>query len=570
MFNQQRKSMKKISTFLLAGAAVFGLAACNNEKGAIDTPETAGTYTKFRVAEASLRATDDQENVNGVGGESQVASGLFITRALGQQDFDLTAVNPFTATGTGEEGAWESEIVAYNGTVGTANAGFILNTPAAYTPADFRDNATVAIEKLGDMTKDAGFTMTSKTDKQVTINEITDKAKVKDENSNFFSFEVERVVSKVQASMAANVEMPADGTVSDLRYSVAGSAKEAYIFRDKAGARTLTDKSGKFVYDGFTSAIHTLAGTTFTGNKINVARNLQKVSDATTSNVVAPKAEAADAWATNHSLVLAADADYSSKSNAKGIYFLENSLDKDVKGKGQLFYNDIAHVKFYGSFKPADNKVIVSGTSAKNDYTYTSDLSAKITEYIPLSGKQIKAYYTSEEAGNIRNKEMSKIFTDKEHNTAVTETKISDLTDDTLYYVEITHAENTFFFGVQTKKFYRTINAALADGNTNTKKYQGGKMLWKTPANSQLSADKTFTNYADTRRNNIYSLQLTKIQAIGDNYDKLDPKDPNTPEPENPTEPEPDEKEEVNPETLYIKVKATILQWNLVHRNVAL
>ncbi len=562
--------MRKVTTTVAAALVAFSFAACNKTNNSA-APEIAqgSTYTKFRVAEAGLRAvTDGQLDVNGVGGESVVASGLFITKALGQQDFtNLTAVSPFTAA-KGEEAAWESDVVAYNGTTGQANAGFILNTPAAYTPADFRDDATVGIDKLGDMTKDVGFTMTSKTDKEVTIKQITDENKVKDENSNLFSFEVERVVSKVQASKVADVTMPADGIVSDLRYSVAGSAKEAYIFRDKAGERTLAEKSGKFVYDGFTSAIHTLAATTFTGNKINKARDLQKVSDATASNVVAPKAETADKWADNHSLVLAEDANYTKASNAKGIYFLENSLDLDVKAPGVLNFNDIVYVKFYGTFAPKDNKVIEKGTSG--DYTYTNDLSSEITEYVPLSGKQIKAYYTSDEAGNIRHKEMTKIFTDKEHATAVTESKIADLTDDTLYYVEITHAANTFFVGVQTKKYYRTITAALTDGNTNTKKYQAGKMVWKTPANSQLSADKSYTNYADTRRNNIYSLQLTEIKAIGDNYDKLDTDDPNIPEPENPTEPDPDEKEEVDPETIYIKVKCTILKWNLVHRGVVL
>lgn len=567
--------MRKVTTLVAAAAVVLAFTACNKTNNV--TPEFAEgtTYAKLTVTENATRLNEGQANadgVGGVGGESLVKTGVLFTRSA---KIDLASLSPFTLNQAqadvenGGKSAWVTDAFKYDGIVGQdLQTGVVLNA-TGITPAlaagNFQENFTVGIDQLGTLASKDGFTMSSKTTVKNTIKEGVAKADVDKEGNgeNRLDFTVERVASKVQVSKAATVNKEGSGLsgeFSNQRYSVAGSAKKVYLFGDKAGTRTLDTTDG--VYKNFTSAIHDVDPTTFEGNKIKKARDLQKVSDGIKNgtedlkNVVAPNADGNDSWDSYHSLVLGEDQDYKTTSNAKGIYFLENSLNKTINGKGQLMYNDIVYVKVYATYTPAANEVIKSGTASTKYEPATAEDFSKAQEYVVPVTKEFYDAHSSD---------------DKYKDILKSETTGEEGSQKTTYTLSIKDEAGTFYLGTETNKLYLTSKAALDDGNTTCKMYKKGRMYWRVPANSQLGEG--FVKYADTRRNNIYSLQVTDILGIGGNYDPIDPDDPNIEKPDpkdNPNEPEPDEKEEVNPKENSIKVQVAILQWNLVHRGIKL
>lgn len=509
--------MRKVTTIVAAAAVALAFTACNKTTQGVDPEVEAGTFAMVSVIETEPRAVDikdGQLNVSGVGGESEVRTGVLFS----SKNPTELATNPMTfspSTTPGVEKGWDTGVMAYQGPTGeNLNAAVILNAPTQYTKDNFTADEKVTIDQLAKIAAKEGFTMSSVIRKDVKIEEGVKKAAVATGKNNL-SFNVERVAAKVQASKATTVNTANSklkGTFAGYRYSVAGSAKVAYVFADKAGERSL-DKATA-TYKKFTSAIHNLAGTTFkTDNGARVvakARDLQKVSDL---KLVTSANDAK--WASLNSLELKDDAKYNSASNGEGIFFLENSFNITPTDKDQLLYNDIVYVKFYAVYTPAKDEVIKSGTASKG-YTYAS---------------------TDEVAKN----------------------KVGDAT-------------GSFFVGTDTGKLYLTAAAAKADGNSFCKLYKGGKMYWRVPANQQ-TAGKDFTVYADTRRNNIYSVQVTDILGIGGNYDPIDPNDPNIPAPkpgDNPDEPKPDPRDPVDKKENNIKVQVSIMQWNLVHRAVKL
>ena len=142
-----------------------------------------------------------------------------------------------------------------------------------------------------------------------------------------------------------------------------------------------------------------------------------------------------------------------------------------------------------------------------------------------------------------------------------------------VYTLKVKISKGSFFVGDQTGKVYLTLSAARLDGNKTTRLFKNGKMYWEVPANKQPDADGKTTGYCDTRRNNIYSLNVKTISGLGDNWDNSDPTDPNIPKPDpkdNPDEPEKPDPKPVDPVENYIQVEAVILQWNLVDRAIDL
>lgn len=510
--------MNKYSTLLLAGAVALSFASCqkDNTSGVVNPDSVVGTFASIRAAEseAGLKAvTDGQKDVEGVGAESKVASGVFFAE-------DPLSVSGYTAAdlqfaqSEGAEKYWQTPVFKYSGNTGTVNSALVLNYNATTAGAEEK----VGIENLAALTDDKGFAMTSTSATEIEIKPNVAEADVKAGN-NQFDYTVERVVSKVQVVKSATFKEEFKGELSGLRYSVAGSAKEAYLFRDKAGSRTL--KADGTAYEGFESAIENVALSTFgPDQQFLTRRDLTKVSDEAAKNVVAKGAD--DKWAALRSLPLEAGAEYQSKSAEKGIYFLENSLNRDAKEVYK--YADITYVKVYAKYVPAADEVL------------------------KLEGGKLVAA-TQEEVAQER------------HETA------DGLTDKT-------YTAGSFFRGVQTKKLYLDLAAARADGNTESELYKDGMMVWKTPANRQLSDDKSETVYAETRRNNIYSLSVDAILNFGANYDPIDPDDPNVPKPtpeENPDEPQDKPQDEpVDDNSTAIQVRAAILNWNLVHRGLNL
>ena len=548
--------MRKVTTTVAAALVALSFAACNKTNDV--TPDN-GTGTKGAVvakiaAGATNRAlTDGQQDVDAVGGEGKVKDGyLFFKQG---QSMDLTM--------TQDGHKWKSQIfeTAPNS---AAKATLLLNKSIELSPADFDKTKTVSLDNLKDFIKDEGFMMTSTveaTDNTLNIEKNKKDADVQG-GANNFNFTVERLVSKLQVSrkkddaLKVSDALNAMGVVSfDLKYSLAGSAKDAFLFTDNAGERTLDAATdGKHIYKGFKSFID---GVT--------APVLQKVSDpkgASTSEYFL------DGYYSNAKEVAKVDASNKVSLDA-GFFFLENSMyggNSVADAKKQILFNRIAYAKVYTTFAPKAGKKI-NGNLDKLSYK-TSDLTdAVASDFTTERTYKVvvpKAWYEArKDLAEYEGKftEVPAVTPDPEHNVAGHDAYVT---------FEVTDKAGDFYVG-RDGKIYDTQLAAAAAGNDTYRKYTGGKMVYMTPANAQKAADGDLINYCDTRRNNIYDLTIVGFEKLGENYDPVDPKDPNIPEPkDNPGEPEPDPNKPVQEEVTKMMVTATILQWNDVNRDVTL
>ena len=151
---------------------------------------------------------------------------------------------------------------------------------------------------------------------------------------------------------------------------------------------------------------------------------------------------------------------------------------------------------------------------------------------------------------------------------------VEGVVEQTLVKVEGFTAGTTFFMGETDGVFYASSAAAklskTAPGQMSYM-YENGKCVYRMPWN-QVKDGKT-TIYADTRRNNIYVVNVTAFEKVGMNYDPNDPKDPNIPKPNNPDEPTtpPDGGDPSWDESeTYAAFFTKILPWNVVNRDVTL
>ncbi len=520
--------MNKYSTLLLAGAVALSFASCqkDNTSGVVNPDSAVGTFASIRAAEseAGLKAvTDGQNDVEGVGAESKVKDGLFYSADGSTIAGYLTTGLRFDPVQGAAERYWETPVFKYKGTTGTVNSALILNAPSTVALAAATE---FQISDLASLTSDNGFTMTSTSAKQIEIKPDIAEAQVT-AGTNQFDYVVERVASKVQVTKSTQFNNGLQGELTDFRYSVAGSAKKVFAFADKAGSRTLSNTDPAKGYENFESAIEGVAVSTYgAGEQFDVRRDLTLVSDEAAQNVVAKGA--GNDWATLRSITLkdAGAATYTSASSTEGIYFLENSLPASfVPSKDNPYrYGDITYVKIYAKYVPAQGEVL-------------------------------------------------KMNADGNGLVAATQEEVAQEHAETADGLTATYEAGSFFRGTKTKKLYLDLKAARFDGNEKSELYKGGKMVWMTPANRQVAADdKNTTVYAETRRNNIYSLSVDAILSFGNNGDPIDPTDPNIPTPtpeENPDEPTDPQNPPVDDHATAIQVRAAILNWNLVHRGVS-
>ncbi|MDO5017497.1 MAG: Mfa1 family fimbria major subunit [Porphyromonas sp.] len=553
--------MKKVTTLAAAAIAAMTFASCsNNNNDAQPTPDAAGTYASITFEEAGLRAypADVQTDAKGLDVESNVKSASFFTSQPHTQVTAMTEVNGFTPE-NGKEKQFKSAPFKYTGATGQLlETGLVVNYNGLNVN-DFKADKTLDIEKLGELAKSESFVMSSKTtgnSKTITAGVKNDEDEIKN-NGNLFDYTVERVVSKVQVSGKPTVEVTDNGVAiegvafENFRYAVAGGATKVYLFGDKAGSRALgTDGT----YGAFESAVHVNTNSVFKNNTYTSLREgLQKVSDLSLATLYDDSSDAIK-FAKYNSLPLVADGSYNSASNANGIFFLENS----VAAPGD--YADITYVKIYGTLKPTSNlyKLNTNGDGVED----TTDIPTNdFTQDLKVSKVWAKNNGFLEDNGTIK--------TDKQG-------ILNTIADDTEnFMLTVTVKAGSIFYNQSLHKFYTSPLAARVDwkelgyeGNPVTTLFLAGKMNWKTPANFQEVGT---TKHYDTRRNNIYSLQVGKILALGDSYDSIDPTDPNNPKPNPEDNPDEGEHNDGNPlENTYIQVKATILQWNLVHRPVDL
>lgn len=552
--------MKKVTTTVVAALVALSFAACNKTNNEA-TPEVSGTGTKGAViAQISAGSTnralsDGQQDVGGVGGEDLVENGYLFFKQGKSIDLHMEQVD------TDKKYAWKSQIfeTAPNA---TANAALLLNKSIELSVADFKKDKTISLDNLKDFIKSKGFMMTSTVvGEKNTLNIETGKTDddVKGGDNNF-TFIVERVVSKLQVSRLEDKDLKpkvsealkAMGTVSfDLKYALAGSAKSAYLFLDNAGSRTLATDEGKHIYTGFKSVIDGEA-----------TPELQKVSD--------PEGKGTYL---NHyyseAKIVGKVAESNKVSLAEGFFFLENSMyhGTDVAtAKKQILFKRIAYAKVYTTFAPKAGKKI-NGPLDKLSYKTADLTNAEAADFQKVREYKVivpKAWYEA-------HKDKAE-YTGKFHEVpAVTADPANDVAGHDAYVTfDVTDKEGDFYVGGDGK-IYDTQLAAAAAGNKTYRKFTGGKMVYMTPANAQKAADGELINYCDTRRNNIYDLTIVGFKALGENYDPVDPEDPNIPKPkDNPGEPEPDHDKPVQEEVTKMMVIATILQWNDVNRNVTL
>lgn len=554
--------MRKVTTTVAAALVALSFAACSKTNNSVTPEEGNGTGTKGAViAQISAGATnralsDGQKDVAGVGGEDLVKTGYLFFRQGKSVDLTMEPKD-------GSKYAYKSQIfeTAPNA---AANATLLLNKNLELSVADFKKDKTISLDNLKDFIKTEGFMMTSTVEaSENNLNIETGKTDddVNNKGANNFPFTVERVVSKLQVSRLKDVSLTvsdalkAMGTVSfDLKYALAGSAKTAYLFRDNAGSRTLATTDGKHIYTGFKSVID---GET--------TPELQKVSDKK-DNKLTTTEYYLDGYYTTPNEVGTVDAS-NKVSLDKGFFFLENSMyhGTDVAtAKKQIFFKRIAYAKVYTTFAPKTGKKI-NGTLDKLSYE-TSDLTDAVAGDFTAERKYKvivpKAWYLArKDKAEYQGKfdVVAAVPADPSNHVAGHEEYVT---------FKVTDKVGDFYVGGDGK-IYDTQLAAAAAGNDTYRKFTGGKMVYMTPANAQKAGD--LINYCDTRRNNIYDLTIVGFKALGENYDPVDPKDPNIPEPDdNPGEPEPDHDKPVQEEVTKMMVIATILQWNDVNRNVTL
>lgn len=422
------------------------------------------------------------------------------------------------------------------------------------TQADFYADKTVGSNHFLDVIHEDGFIQTSKSPDGTAIIEpgVTDPSPT---NGNFITSKVERIVAKVQVSQkdGLSLTLPKIGTLSPLTYSMAGSAKETYLFRDHAGSRTLVDETtASAVYKNFKSVIDDKTVPTDWDPKAGHPF-LRRVSDKEGADY------ALGGYYRNPKAVTNATAAATSING--GFYFYENSMfggtKKVADKKGEIKYNRIAYAKVYTKLTPTNayttkyvsgkyERVLAAPEEFTKEHSYTmvisAELYAKIWNLPQYEGKTFVYNIVGEDGTRTQE-----------------------------YNLKVTEKPGTFYEGVDDGMLYLRLRDAVLMGNKSVRKYDEGRMVYMLPLNRQLDPAKGFVNYCDTRRNNIYDLTVTSISGIGKNYDPVDPDDPNVPKPEdNPFEPPTDPQIPVEPADYLMRITAKVLKWNLVEKHYAL
>ena len=437
--------------------------------------------------------------------------------------------------------------------VTTSYAVLVGSQDLGLTEADFTADRTVGSDHFLDVIHEDGFIQTSKSsDGSATIEPgVTDPSPA---NGNFITSEVERIVAKVQVSQkdGLSLTLPNIGTLSKLTYSMAGSAKQTYLFRDHAGSRTLVNETTESaIYKDFKSVIDDKKVPTDWESK-DAHPFLQRVSDKEGTEYVL------GGYYRNAKPVTKATA--AATSIKGGFYFYENSMyggDKKVADKkGEIKYNRIAYAKVYTKLTPTNaytqgsggERVVASAEEFTKEQSYIVDISKELYDKL----KADPAYRDRVSSGF--------------------EFIPGESGGRTVYDLRVTDKPGTFYEGVDDGLLYLCLRDALMLGkNTAVRKYDEGRMVYLVPMNRQLDPTKKFVNYCDTRRNNIYDLTVTGISGIGHNYDPVDPDDPNVPKPEdNPFEPPTDPQIPVEPADFLMRITAKVIKWNLVEKHYAL
>ena len=548
----RRSSIVSLSALLLMlTAGCQGMREKPQQEG--DTPSYIGV--SVRVASdysGSLRAvTDKQQNEPGIDRERSVSGASLLLR-------DYVAI-PFSFPNASTiADSYESEVKSVY-PKGELDMALLVNssTLGNLSMPDYRVDRTLTLSDLPKTYGSSGMLMTSTvaddSKNKGTIYPGKTEAEVRAKTFNHFSFDVERVVAKLQVTMkkGLSLTLPDMGTLSKLTYSMAGSAKETYLFRDHAGSRTLDETGANAIYKDFKSVIDDKT-VPDTWDSKDAHPFLQRVSDKEGTDYIL------GGYFRNPKEVTEAPA--SPTSIDGGFYFYENSMyggtKKVASKKGEIKYNRIAYAKVYTKLTPTNaytqgsggERVAASADEFTKEQSYIVDISKELYDKLrkdPAYRDRVSSgfeFIPGESGGR------------------------------TVYDLRVTDKPGTFYEGVDDGLLYlRLRDAVMLGKNTAVRKYDGGRMVYLVPMNRQLDPTKKFVNYCDTRRNNIYDLTIKGISGIGRNYDPVDPDDPNVPKPEdNPFEPPTDPQIPVEPADYLMRITAKVIKWNLVEKHYAL
>lgn len=547
--------MRRSSIVSLSALLLMLTAGCQgmreNPQQEADTPSYIGV--SVRVAgdySGSLRAvTDKQQKEPGIDKERSVSGASLLLRDYVAIPFSFPSASTIADS-------YESEVKSVY-PKGELDMALLVNSSAlgSLSMPDYRADRTITLSDLPKTYGSSGMLMTSTvadgSKNKGTIYPGKTEAEVRAKTFNHFSFDVERVVAKLQVTMKKGTELKLPmGTLSPLTYSMAGSAKETYLFRDHAGSRTLDETGANAIYKDFKSVINDKTVTKDWDSK-DAHPFLQRVSDKEGTEYIL------GGYFSNPKEVTEAPA--SPTSIDGGIYFYENSMyggTTVASKKGEIKYNRIAYAKVYtkldeitGWKLTEDGKKIEKGTwnSQSNVRKY----------YVPVPEDWFKR--------------MKQLHPDWWHNKLEFFYSWDGLGGNSF---QIEDAPSTFYYCEDDGEIFDTARAAYIYYKgfpKNLRKYDGGRMVYMLPLNAQRDAAKGFVNYCDTRRNNIYNLRIEKISGLGRNYDPVDPDDPNVPKPEEtPFEPPTDPQIPVEPAEYMMKITGTILKWNQVVKNYVL
>ena len=542
---------------LLIGTLLLG--ACSQQSPSEEAINKGDSQTSMHFAvrvamDRSLRGVNqEQKDESGTKSEQGIKQGLVLFKDYPSMQATLSEESAGT-------GIWKSAPMALQSEMSTQVSMTLLlnsNSLGTLTGTDFAQDRVIELKDLLGIagTTGEGMLMTATVSdparNTVSIDSKATEQEVLQGSKNNFPFDVERVVAKVQITKSSSVtaELKDVGTLKfPLTYSMAGSAKKSYLFRDHAGSRSLSE-SRPNVYKDYISLIDDQSVPTDWDPKKGHPF-LQRVSDKE------GEAYVLNGYYRNPKEVKDGTAERTSIDG--GFYFLENSMygnNKVASKKGEIKYNRIAYAKVYTKLTPT------------HAYTVGNDSKTKVVAQLSEINDDNRSCLVP-----ISKELYDKLRQDPKYRDRVSSGWSFNLPSGRVEYaLRVEDKPGTFYVGGDDNEIYLDLRAAAWFGNKTARKYDEGRMVYLIPLNRQLDGAKGFVNYCDTRRNNIYDLNIASISGIGLNHDPVDPDDPNIPKPEdNPFEPPTDPQIPVEENDYLMHITAKILKWNLVEKHYAL
>lgn len=515
--------MRKVTTTVAAALVAFSFAACNKTNNeAAPVNGQGNTYASLTIAAGNELRADEPDNV-GRKEEGAVKSISLLS---------IGATQEFSTLGTDFKQIGDIyKTNAFKTTAGSRAFALVLNKGAITLPANVNaaaeavsaDSETAAT--YADDTK--GFVMTSKvatfTVKPNIHKEDVEALQAPDDTKNGFKLDAERVVAQGIVTTPLNTAAAISttdnlGDLTGLKYGGAMGAKQTYIFGTNAGKRKMGAANK---YEGFKSFVDDVVTTaTYDDDEGDDKVNREKFQLAEM---------------TERALVASTD-DYSKPFKKAGFYFFENSV-ANSSDQANLGAHRNAYAKVYGVYTPKevwDVKNVFKAQKGTGKY------------FDPATAKP------KDQAGGGK----------------------EGVVEQTLVKVEGFSAGTTFFQGETDEVFYASSAAAKLSKTAPNQKsymYEKGKCVYRMPWNQIKDGETTI--YADTRRNNIYVVNVTAFEKVGMNYDPNDPKDPNIPKPKNddePTTPPDGGDPSWDQAEIWATFFCTVQPWNVVSRDTTL